>query len=640
MKIQNIDSKSYTELFDDIVPCVIFNKNNMLSSYCNNAFVQEIMNGDIPDSMLFSMTSIHSELPVLLADVIGNRGMVNKRSSLPLIEINNSCYLVVIEPVNTEVLSCEDWLVQFRHYDTLKLCQQSSNSRELRGQKPELPFCTVAEKLADVGSFQFGTELNFNCSKNCQRLMALSSVSSSVNIEVFLSSLNNIDQIRMLSRLTQLLKGEIDKVSERISVDVEGAERFLKVIVGRSPDELEKVLCIGTVINITDSVTSSAHIIELQNQLKQAQKMETIGQLTGGIAHDFNNILASIIGYNSLARSRIKSDNKVSSYLNEVAEAGDRARELVSQMLEFSHTRAKEPAPLNLARAVDGAIVMLKSMLPSSAQIHWSIRDSSHRDGDVLGSEVQIQQLVLNMVLNANDAISGIGNIEVSIDHKVVDNMTCSACGMDFRGEYSIVNVRDSGHGIDANALPRIFETFFSTKPKGKGSGLGLSIMNRIMHEYNGHIAVDSKHGQGTTMSLYFPVMHQIEFLPNLPDPTDDCHVLVVDDEITVLSYMREVLEINGYVVSTSFSVQQAKKILAEGNIDLLITDYSMPGMMGDELIKHVKEFYSDIPCLLCTGSINCPESARYLADLVICKPLRASHLLHQLSELRNLTKI
>lgn len=244
---------------------------------------------------------------------------------------------------------------------------------------------------------------------------------------------------------------------------------------------------------------------QLYSQLQQAQKMEAIGHLSGGIAHDFNNMLASIMGFTQLAMelSETCHDEKLDEYLEEVNLAGERARDLIAQMLSFSRRNGeKEYLPLELGLLIKEVVSMLRPMLPSSIGINYELEENMPL---VKADPVKIHQVLMNLCINARDALQGHGKIELSLHVTRFDKVICSSCHEQVSGEFVGLMVADNGSGIEQDHLNKIFDPFFTTKEVGKGTGMGLSVVHGIMHDHHGHIIIDSSSDKGTRFQLLFP---------------------------------------------------------------------------------------------------------------------------------------
>jgi len=359
----------------------------------------------------------------------------------------------------------------------------------------------------------------------------------------------------------------------------------------------------------------------MEKQVQQAQKMDAIGQLTAGIAHDFNNILASINGYTDLALTRCvgEGQEKLQEYLEQVYKAGERARDLIQQMMAYSRNTDADMMALDPRPLIRETVKMLRSTLPASIQLNF---DSPPDDEPVsINMEpVQLQQIVMNLCVNARDAMHGQGRLDLrleTIHHRVP--VECTSCHDAVQGEYVALSVRDSGGGMGSDILEHLFEPFFTTKEVGEGTGLGLSVVHGIMHDHHGHIRVESQAGQGAAFYLLFPLLKEhaisehehVEIIRNVAKSPDEASVsvvgkriLVVDDEPSVLGFLQAWLKRKGFDVQAFGDSHDAWAYFEahQGDVDLLITDQTMPGITGKELIQKVLTLQPQLPTILCSG--------------------------------------
>lgn len=399
----------------------------------------------------------------------------------------------------------------------------------------------------------------------------------------------------------------------------------------------------GTVEDITEQRATELRETQLQQQLQQAQKMEAIGQLTGGIAHDFNNSLATILGFASLGQARCApGEVKMRQYLAAILQAGEHARDLVEKMLAFSrstpsdHVRSISAQPL-LAEAKR----MLQAVIPTTIQIDTVI------DSDVPAVQIDgtaFNQLIFNLVLNARDAISGHGHIRVSLTGPQAVDALCTACRSSFQGEFVELVVADDGSGIAAEHLPRVFDPFFSTKEVGKGTGMGLSVLHGIVHRVGGHVIVVSEPGAGTTVRVLLRLGTEPGAAPEPLDPADAAYaaarnatILVVDDNPSVANFMRELIETAGYRAVVFNDAAEALSWLesAGARVDAIVSDQTMPGLTGLELVSALRERFPTLPAILCTGLIDRidPDLARAAGvRRVFLKPVPTAELLAEIA--------
>jgi PAS domain S-box-containing protein len=378
----------------------------------------------------------------------------------------------------------------------------------------------------------------------------------------------------------------------------------------------------------------------LQNQLQQASKMEAIGQLAGGIAHDFNNILASIIGYAELvqnARERLES-TQIDNYLGEVVTAGHRARDLISQMLTFTRANRGEPCSVDISDAITDVSRMLRAAIPTTIDIETEFAQDL---ANVMADPVQLQQIIINLLINARDAIKGNGRIRIRAG-RGSQSGPCVCCGERLSEEHIVLEVEDNGHGISKEMLDRIFEMYFTTREHGKGTGIGLWLIDNLVHEYAGHITVQSTPGTGTTFSIHLPVAGRVELTDphQTPEPVElDGRILVVDDEVSVSNFIGEVLRDHGYEVVIFNESPMAMRYL-ETHIDeiaMILTDQMMPLMTGLELSARVKELRPALPIILITAFAANRDSRRMAeigVDRFLAKPFRIDELLSAIRQL------
>ena len=385
----------------------------------------------------------------------------------------------------------------------------------------------------------------------------------------------------------------------------------------------------------------------LEQQLFRSQKMEAIGQLTGGIAHDFNNILASILGYSTLALRRCTNldEPKLLEYLQEVIHGGERARDLIQQMMMYSRSVPSEATSQALQPLVENAIKMLRPMLPANIEIQAQLPAGIP---EVQIDPAQFEQNIMNLCINARDAIDGGGSIEIELYRAGVKELECASCHGVLTGDFVVLSVKDSGSGIDESSTPLIFDPFYSTKEVGRGTGMGLSMVHGIMHNSGGHILLDSLPGMGTTLSLLFPVTDVTpkttgpdlgKYAEPLPAVSREGLIMVIDDELSIANYMDELLVSHGYrtVVLTNGNDALMKFKEVVSDIDLVITDQTMPGISGVELSVELLKLRPDIPIILNSGysEVVNEEIARAAGiRAYLSKPLDETLLLQKLDEL------
>jgi signal transduction histidine kinase/ActR/RegA family two-component response regulator len=346
---------------------------------------------------------------------------------------------------------------------------------------------------------------------------------------------------------------------------------------------------------------------KLENQLRQTQKMEAIGTLAGGIAHDFNNILSSVIGYAELAMDDVEPGSLMANNLSEIHTAGNRAKNLVRQILTFAREGEDSITPTQISSIVKEALKMLRSTIPTTIDIRQDIQSHSL----VMADPTQIHQILMNLCTNAAQAMDEEGGILTVrlCDEKIDADAGKKAAGL-APGDYLKIEVADTGKGISEEDLGSIFDPYFTTKGVGEGTGLGLSVVHGIVKGYNGNITVESEAGKRTVFRVHLPVIKGEELsheepLKDLPRGTE--RILFVDDEAPVAEIASLHLKALGYAVTTkSRSISALDLFKANPDrFDLVITDMTMPHMTGDRLAVELMEIKPDIPVILCTGYSN-----------------------------------
>lgn len=360
----------------------------------------------------------------------------------------------------------------------------------------------------------------------------------------------------------------------------------------------------GVSRDITERKHAEHEKKRLEAQLAQAQKMESIGTLAGGIAHDFNNILSAIFGYTELAMDDASNPKQVQHQLKEVLRAGERARDLVKQILAFSRKAETSYAPVALRAVVKESLKMLRSVIPTTIEIQQELTDS----GLVMSDPTQIHQIVMNLCTNAVHAMDE-GNGILGIGLRKVDLGAGNVYSLDLApGPYLKLSISDTGKGMTSSIMERMFDPYFTTKELGRGTGLGLSVVQGIVKSHGGAVVCRSKPDEGTTFDVYLP---EIESAISLIEPAEakayargNEHILFVDDEPSLVNLARTMLTKLGYKITTKTSPVEAYDLFQRdpGAFDLVITDMTMPGMRGDILSRKILEIRRDIPIIICTG--------------------------------------
>lgn len=376
-------------------------------------------------------------------------------------------------------------------------------------------------------------------------------------------------------------------------------------------DSDEGAIAIFSPVDETQQREAEARMRRLEQNLREAQKMEAIGTLAGGIAHDFNNILAAILGNVSMARQDVCDDQVVSGFLDEINTAALRARNLVQQILAFSRRQPHQMLAQPLRPIVEESARLLRATLPARVALDLDLSDEPLY---VQADATQLQQVVLNLCTNGWHALSGsTGRLTLGCARAALDAASDPRLGRLPRGDYVHLWVADTGSGIAEELLDRVFEPFFTTKPVGQGTGLGLAVVHGIVAEHRGGITVDSRVGQGTTFHVYLPLVDPPSQC-RAPEPVsmaaDDAgqgHVLYLDDDEVMLLMVERLLKRHGYQARCLQSASQALAVLGDPAIpvDLLITDFNMPGLSGLEVVDEATRLRPGLPVLITSGYVS-----------------------------------
>lgn len=370
----------------------------------------------------------------------------------------------------------------------------------------------------------------------------------------------------------------------------------------------------GNVVGVASLVQDITEQRRMESQLRQAQKMEAVGQLAGGVAHDFNNLLQAIMGYAEMLLLRTSEEDSRHADLAEILNTGKRASNLTRQLLAFARKQRVLPVVLDLNDVIDGMLKMLRRLIGENIALEWSPRDGIWQ---LRVDPSQVDQILANLVVNARDAIGDVGTVRISVDNFVVDEAFCEKNPEAGVGEYVRLSVSDDGCGMEEGALARIFEPFFSTKDRGQGTGMGLATVYGIVRQNGGFVDVESSPGVGSSFYVFLP---RHEASSNAEDVSLDSEaalpqeagatVLIVEDEPGILELGKRMLSQLGYHVLSAETPAEALGIAGEhsGVIDLLLSDVILPEMSGRDLADRLLKTRPDMKLLFMSG---------YAADVV-----------------------
>jgi PAS domain S-box-containing protein len=366
----------------------------------------------------------------------------------------------------------------------------------------------------------------------------------------------------------------------------------------------EGFFVISSIVDVTARRAAEDDRRRLEDQLRQSQKMEALGRLAGGVAHDFNNILANIVGFAELAleaadRGQLQGD------LDQVLRAAQRGKELVERILRFSRRQEIERRPLDLAHVVAESARLLRATLPAAVEIRVRTSPEGTR---ILGDATSFQQVLLNLANNAAQAMPLGGSLEIGLDALYVRDSVARAHPTLTEGPHVILTVRDTGTGMDEATVSRAFEPFFSTKPTGQGTGLGLSLVHGIVSDHGGAVWIESEVGRGTTVTCAVPSAEAETAAAEAADTSARSgrgeRILVVDDEVSLALLGERRLRALGYQAVSASDPLAALEAIREhpGAFAAVVTDYTMPKMNGLDLARQILEICADLPVLLVSG--------------------------------------
>jgi PAS domain S-box-containing protein len=353
---------------------------------------------------------------------------------------------------------------------------------------------------------------------------------------------------------------------------------------------------------------------KMEAQLLQAQKMEAIGQLAGGVAHDFNNLLTAIIGYGHLLKSETSKDDRMSAYVGQILNAAEKAAILTNDLLTFSRKQIINPKPVNLNNIIENMESLLLRVIGEDIELSTVLTDT---DLTIVADSTQIDQILMNLATNAQDAMPKGGSLIIRTDRVEINGDYISTYGYGKPGSYALLSVEDTGTGMVEDIKGRIFEPFFTTKEVGKGTGLGLAMVYGIVKQHDGYINVYSEPGRGTTFKILLPLIHSTvkeakpDNLIKVKGGTET--ILIVEDDKQVRSLLKEILTNAGYHIIEAVDGDDALAVFQknEDSIHLLILDVIMPKKNGKEVYEQIKRVKYDMKVIFVSG---------YSADIIYKK--------------------
>ncbi len=370
-------------------------------------------------------------------------------------------------------------------------------------------------------------------------------------------------------------------------------------------DEQQLVEIVITFMDVSDYKLAEEDRNRLERRLLQTQKLEAIGTLAAGIAHDFNNILSGIFGYAYLAELSVETPEKVKKHLGQILVSAERAAELVQQIMTYGRQAENKRRPVTLYVVVKESVKMLRSTIPSTIEIRQNVSSKS----EIMADPVQIHQVIMNLCANAFQAMkTGGGVLTIGLYNQAAPSEDSDSDLAIPPGEYLVLEISDTGVGMDQDTRQKMFDPYFTTRGLGEGTGLGLSTVIGIVEDHAGYVKVDSSPGQGTRFHVFFPLLES-----QAPEADDFWtgeqlsgmeRVMFIDDEAPILNSNKDLLEKFGYQVTPFFNAKDALEAFKQNptGFDIIITDMTMPRMTGAALAKEVLDIRADIPIILCSG--------------------------------------
>lgn len=387
--------------------------------------------------------------------------------------------------------------------------------------------------------------------------------------------------------------------------------------------------------DITDRHRAEKEKERLEASLRQAQKLQAVGTLASGVAHEFNNLLAAVMGYSEMILNTAGDRRDLASKAAQILQASERGRDLVRDILSFARDSKSRAKPLDLNVEIHNSKEMLEQLLPRTVSIETRLASDLNR---VSMDNSHLGQFLMNLTTNACHAMPDGGKIVIKTENIFVDNMICFACGKRFSGDYVLLSLSDTGHGMDAETIQRIYEPFFSTKEVGSGTGLGLSVVQGLVKSHGGHIACESEVGRGSVFSIFIPPHHSDEPIPVSEDLTQPAAaggsetILLVDDEESIRDIVQSYFSNVGYRVHLAGSGEEALEIYRQhpGKIDLVILDLGMVGMGGHKCLEEILAINSQAKVIIASGYTTDDQGGRTLsagAAAFVGKPFKMSEL-------------
>ncbi len=598
-----LSEHKYRLLFNSIAdPIFIFSKSNQKFLTCNDA-VHKFYGYSKDELSEMSLTNLHPQ-----DEYRRITQHLNKPSEHPQIyhHFKRNGEILIVNIITNDI--------QFNEVPASLITVHDITDKTLAEEnllKTQLRLSTVFKNVPNIILYETGENRQF-ISENVNKLLGISKGELIRNRQMIMKRIQK-DDFKIITEKTRLWNENQSKemltiwyrVSTQSGKLIWIEDRMIHVTTIKGEQYITGVLIDNTAIK-----EAEAEKKKIREQLYQSQKMEVVGKLAGGIAHDFNNLLTAINGYSELALKKVNEDDNVYNDIKVINECGERAARLTKQLLGFSRKQIAEKENIDINKSIIELEKMLKRLIGDEIILETNLLSSPCT---IFADKSQIEQVLVNLVVNARDAISGCGNIKISTSQEVLSKDKIKLQEHDVLGEYITISVLDSGSGMSKEIQEKIFEPFFTTKEVGKGTGLGLSTVFGIVQQNEGEIFVESEEGKGSEFKIYFPKViaeikkEEIEEVKIQKFPTGNETILLVDDEDSIRDFLSSILKELGYKVIEASNGLEALYIFQKVSekIHLLISDITMPKMSGPELAAELRELQPDIRALFISGNID-----------------------------------
>jgi len=598
-----LSEHKYRHLFNSIAdPIFIFSKSNQKFITCNDV-VHKFYGYSKDELSEMSLTNLHPQ-----DEYRRITQQLNKPSEHPQLyhHYKRNQDILVVNIITNDI--------QFNGLPASLITVHDITDKTLAEEnlrKTQFRLSTVFKNVPNIILYETGENRQF-ISENVNKLLGIDKGELVRNKQMIMKRIHR-DDLEIITEKTRLWNVNQSKemltiwyrVSTQSGKLIWIEDRMIHVTTNKGERYITGVLVDNTAIK-----EAEAEKKKIREQLYQSQKMEVVGKLAGGIAHDFNNLLTAINGYSELALKKVNKDDNIYNDIKVINECGERAARLTKQLLGFSRKQIAEKENIDINKTIIELEKMLKRLIGDEIILETNLHSSTCI---IFADKSQIEQVLVNLIVNARDAISGCGNIKISTSQEVLSKDTIKQQDIDVLCEYILISVLDTGYGMSKEIQKKIFEPFFTTKQVGKGTGLGLSTVFGIVQQNEGVIFVESEEGKGSEFKIYFPKIiadikeEEIEEVKTHKLPTGHETILLVDDEDSIRDFLSDILKEQGYKVIEASNGLEALYIFQKipEKINLLISDITMPKMSGPELAAELREIQPALRALFISGNLD-----------------------------------